>query len=291
MKSRIRTHKKKTKEQTQEFSTAPAQPMFQSRPFVVQSQSTQKSQQQPDLKKKLMLAERYGHHLRHINRQVVPAATSVMQQMAMGKPEQSDRAEAKEVSPSQQVGSTPEYKKERKVDDLAVQEGGREVGRDESASGREPAKSQYVVQRAVTTKDEGPAKRTDGSLQQLKQEVHNTIANAKKAAKVIEKNALYQEAYLEDINRTIRTLNTSIQNRRTSPKLKPGKNQEKTHNHRIEQEETLLEELKRGKEEAKKERAEAKKTTQEAALAGGGGGSGLGSNTKGRGPTGSAWGK
>lgn len=62
MKSRMRTHKKRTKEQTQEFSSAPAQGMFQSRPFVVQTQQAEKSQQ-PDLNTSLMRAERYGHHL------------------------------------------------------------------------------------------------------------------------------------------------------------------------------------------------------------------------------------
>ncbi len=63
MKSRIRTRKKTTREQALDSSAAPAQPMFQSRPFVVQSQSTQKSQQQPDLKTSLRRAQRYGHHL------------------------------------------------------------------------------------------------------------------------------------------------------------------------------------------------------------------------------------
>jgi hypothetical protein len=62
MKSRIRTQKKSTKEQTPDFSTAPAQPMFQSRPFVVQSKTAERSQQ-PDLKTSLMRAQRYGHHL------------------------------------------------------------------------------------------------------------------------------------------------------------------------------------------------------------------------------------
>ncbi len=65
MKSRIRTHKKRTREQTQEFSTAPAQPMFQSRPFVVQTQQAEQSQQ-PDLKTALRQAERYGHHLNRL---------------------------------------------------------------------------------------------------------------------------------------------------------------------------------------------------------------------------------
>ncbi len=287
MKSRIRTRKKSPREQTPDFSTTPAQPMFQSRSFVVQSQSTEKSQQQPDLKTKLIQAERYGHHLRHINPAGVPAATAVQQKMAMGKPEQSDRAEAKEVISSQQVVSTPEYKKERKVDKLAVQQGGREVGSAESASGRELAKSQYVVQRAVTTKGEGGAKRTEGSLEQLEKEVLDTIAKAKQKASVIDK--VHPESYLEDINQTIRDLNTSIINREKSPKTKAGKDQEAKHTHRINQEKDLLKQLQGGKKEAQ----EAKKKAQEAkepALASSGSGNGLGSS-RGRGPTGSAWGK
>lgn len=62
MKSRIRTRKKSPTEQTPDFSTAPAQPMFQSRSFVVQTRSAQKSQP-TDLKTSLRRAERYGHHL------------------------------------------------------------------------------------------------------------------------------------------------------------------------------------------------------------------------------------
>ncbi len=61
MKSRTHERKKKTRQQTPD-TTAQAKPMFQSRPFEVQSQSAQKSQQ-PDLKRSLKQAERYGHSL------------------------------------------------------------------------------------------------------------------------------------------------------------------------------------------------------------------------------------
>lgn len=62
MKSRMHTRKNKTREQTLE-TTAQGKPMFQSRPFVVESQSDQKVQN-PDLKTPLKQAERYGHHLK-----------------------------------------------------------------------------------------------------------------------------------------------------------------------------------------------------------------------------------
>ncbi len=76
MKSRIRTHKKSTREQTPDFSSAPAQPMFQSRPFVVQTQADRESQQ-PDLKTSLMRAERYGHHLSQMQPTGVPTHQAV----------------------------------------------------------------------------------------------------------------------------------------------------------------------------------------------------------------------
>ncbi len=64
MKSRIRTQKKSTKEQTPDFSTAPAQPMFQSRSFVVQSKVGEQSiQPTSDLKTQLSRATRFGHNL------------------------------------------------------------------------------------------------------------------------------------------------------------------------------------------------------------------------------------
>ncbi|HAA30301.1 MAG TPA: hypothetical protein DCE56_24735 [Cyanobacteria bacterium UBA8553] len=65
MKSRIYARKKSTREQTPDFSTAPAPPMFQSRPFVVQSKEGEKSnQQKTDLKTQLSRATRFGHILR-----------------------------------------------------------------------------------------------------------------------------------------------------------------------------------------------------------------------------------
>ncbi|MBW4595434.1 MAG: hypothetical protein KME46_21660 [Brasilonema angustatum HA4187-MV1] len=61
MKSQMHARNKTTREQTPD-TTAKAKPMYQSRPFVVQSESALKSQP-PDLKASLKEAERYGHHL------------------------------------------------------------------------------------------------------------------------------------------------------------------------------------------------------------------------------------
>ena len=64
MSLRVSTKTENTRKQTPNFSTAPAQGMFQSRPFVVQSKT---AQEQPDLNRSLMRAERYGHHLSQIS--------------------------------------------------------------------------------------------------------------------------------------------------------------------------------------------------------------------------------
>ena len=101
MKSRIRTRKKSTREQTPDFSTAPAQPMFQSRPFVVQTQSVQKSQQ-PDLKTSLRRAQRYGHHLSRL--QPAGIATPTVVQPKMGNVEPTNKqGENIQVPPSEGV--------------------------------------------------------------------------------------------------------------------------------------------------------------------------------------------
>ncbi len=60
MKSRTHERKKKTRQQTPD-TTAQAKPMFQSRPFEVQSPKAERSHQ-PDLKTAIQRAERYGHH-------------------------------------------------------------------------------------------------------------------------------------------------------------------------------------------------------------------------------------
>ncbi len=59
---RLHTHQKNTKIPTPEPSTAPAQGMFQPRPFGKPA-ATADVYQQPDLKTSLVQAERYGHHL------------------------------------------------------------------------------------------------------------------------------------------------------------------------------------------------------------------------------------
>ncbi|MEH2250340.1 hypothetical protein [Nostoc sp.] len=91
MKSRIRTHNKTTREQIPD-TMAQAEPMFQSRPFVVQSQSAQKLQP-PDLKTSVMRAERYGHHLSQMHSKGVYNQTGVQPKRELGRlPMQHQRA-------------------------------------------------------------------------------------------------------------------------------------------------------------------------------------------------------
>ncbi len=88
MSSRLRIRKKSTRIETPDTSTAPAQGMFQSRPFVVQTHSAEKSQQ-PDLKTALMRAQRYGHHLHRIQPAGLEVPTAVQRQRAeQDNPEQ-----------------------------------------------------------------------------------------------------------------------------------------------------------------------------------------------------------
>jgi hypothetical protein len=93
MKSRIRTHKKSTREQTPDFSTAPAQPIFQSRPFVVQSKTAEQSQKS-DLKTSLMRAQRYGHHLSQMPPVGVWAPKAVQPKLGNGQQNESESAKA-----------------------------------------------------------------------------------------------------------------------------------------------------------------------------------------------------
>ncbi len=71
---------------TSDLSNAAVQGMFQSRPFVMQPQATEKSEQQPDLKGSLMRAERYGHHLGQIQAASVSFPTAVQPKMGTGQP-------------------------------------------------------------------------------------------------------------------------------------------------------------------------------------------------------------
>lgn len=73
---------------TSDLSNTPAQGMFQSRPFVMQPQATEKSQEQPDLKVSLMRAERHGHHLSKIQPASDSATTAVQPKLEMGQPVQ-----------------------------------------------------------------------------------------------------------------------------------------------------------------------------------------------------------
>ncbi|MDF5734749.1 MULTISPECIES: hypothetical protein [unclassified Nostoc] len=65
MPKQLSTQTKNTQKQTPSFLTNTRQEMFESRPFVVQQQTPEKSQH-TDLKASLMQKERYGHHLHSI---------------------------------------------------------------------------------------------------------------------------------------------------------------------------------------------------------------------------------
>ncbi len=89
MKSRIHASRKSRREQTPDLSTVPGQGMFQSRPFVVQPQTAQKSQQ-PDLKTSLRRARRYGHHLSRMQPTGVSAPKAVQPKLGNGQQIDSD---------------------------------------------------------------------------------------------------------------------------------------------------------------------------------------------------------
>lgn len=61
MNSRLSIYNNKNSKKTLPFSNTPAQKMFESSPFVVQSKND--NSQQPGLKVSLIQAEKYGHHL------------------------------------------------------------------------------------------------------------------------------------------------------------------------------------------------------------------------------------
>ncbi|MHC5778216.1 hypothetical protein [Nostoc sp.] len=91
MQSRQYSQTKNTQKQTSAFSISPVQGMFESRPFVVQQQTTEKSQQ-PDLKTSLMQAKRYGHHLGQIQAASVSEPIAAQPKMEIGKPVQLAKA-------------------------------------------------------------------------------------------------------------------------------------------------------------------------------------------------------
>jgi hypothetical protein len=125
MKSRIRTPKKKTSLETPDFSTAPDREMFPSRPFVVQSQTAEKSQQ-PDLKTSLLQAERYGHHLSRMHPAGV-AATAVQPKLGKGQQVESDRAKAPQVLQAKLTGAVVPIQKASDKKEKKAQQGGKTV--------------------------------------------------------------------------------------------------------------------------------------------------------------------
>ncbi|MEH2361638.1 hypothetical protein [Nostoc sp.] len=96
MQSRQYSQTKNIQKQTSAFSIPPVQGMFESRPFVVQQQTTEKSQL-PDLKTSLMQAERYGHHFDRIYPTELSAATGLQPNHKMGKPIKSDAVNKPQV--------------------------------------------------------------------------------------------------------------------------------------------------------------------------------------------------
>lgn len=102
MASRLRTRQKISSKQTPDFSTAPAQAMFQSRPFVVQTQTAQKPQQ-PDLKTSLMRAQRYGHNLSRMHPARVSAPIAIQPKQGNGQHKESQSANAPHALPSATV--------------------------------------------------------------------------------------------------------------------------------------------------------------------------------------------
>ena len=91
MSRRLRTHQKITRVPTPELSTAPAQGMFQPRPFGTPA-STVDADQQPDLKISLMQAERYGHHLSQMHDTDVSVPQVIQPKIGMGRFMQSEPA-------------------------------------------------------------------------------------------------------------------------------------------------------------------------------------------------------
>ncbi|MGH8002764.1 MAG: hypothetical protein ACREPR_25865 [Brasilonema sp.] len=96
MKSRLRIPPKNTQKETSAFSNAPSGGMFQSRPFVVQQQ-TRENSQQPELKTSLMQAKRYGHHFDRMHSTGLSAATALQPKHGMEKPIKSDTSSSPQV--------------------------------------------------------------------------------------------------------------------------------------------------------------------------------------------------
>lgn len=145
MARRLRTRQKKTSIATPDYSTAPqTSGMFQSRPFVVQTQTAQKSQQ-PDLKTSLMRAQRYGHRLDKMRPVGATDPKAVQPKQRMGHLVGSDRAMPQVLKAKLSVGA-PGDTYEQGADAVAAQVVDRIHGRGDQAA-QESAPSQPIQQR------------------------------------------------------------------------------------------------------------------------------------------------
>jgi hypothetical protein len=115
MAKRLYTQTKDIKREKPDVSTAPAQGMFQSRPFVVQSKTAEQSQQ-PDLKTSLMRAQRYGHHLSRMQPAGVSAPKAVQPKQGNGQQIESDRSK----TPQALQAATVQLQAETNVSDKAL---------------------------------------------------------------------------------------------------------------------------------------------------------------------------
>ena len=117
MAKRLYTQAKDIKREKPDVSTAPAQGMFKSRPFVVQPQTAQKSQQ-PDLKTSLMRAQRYGHHLSRMQPAGVSAPKAVQPKLGNGQQIESESSKAPQAlqSATAQLRSESNQEKSEALD-------------------------------------------------------------------------------------------------------------------------------------------------------------------------------
>ena len=96
MVKRLYTRAQDIKRKKPDVSTASTQPMFQSRPFVVQPQTAQQSQQ-PDLKTSLIRAQRYGHHLGRMQPTGVSASPTVQPKLRNGQQVESESSKTPQM--------------------------------------------------------------------------------------------------------------------------------------------------------------------------------------------------
>jgi hypothetical protein len=134
MKSRIRTHKKRTREETPDLSSVPFQGMFEERSFAVQGKQREKSHQ-PDMKTSLMRAERYGHHLDRMQPTGFQA-TQAVQLMGKNKPNKKQQPSNSQSNKSNE--NLAQKHKEQEIKqylDLLDHLAGETKGRDEVSGG------------------------------------------------------------------------------------------------------------------------------------------------------------